>query len=96
MRQQLVSTKWFVAALQADADLGRELIRSMHARLPEAAGNWANQSAWLQLTGTAAGIVLMQTLVSTNWFVAALQSDADVGPELILSMISTRPENTAT
>lgn len=71
--------------LDSDAALQKEFVKTMMARRPAAAGAWANQSAWLQLSETAAGVAVIAQLLGTPWFMETLQA----GDTLLQDFIAT-------
>ncbi|GJM06907.1 MAG: hypothetical protein DHS20C10_06410 [marine bacterium B5-7] len=71
---------------------GLGLIRAMNARRPEAAGSWADISAWVRLNEIAEGLAVMEKLLLTPWFMAALAADEILRKAFIATMTACRPD----
>ncbi|GJM06908.1 MAG: hypothetical protein DHS20C10_06420 [marine bacterium B5-7] len=89
---QLLSTQWFVDALQSDAKLQKAFVATMNARRSEAAATWANQSAWLLLSKKPEGVAVIAQLLGALWFMAALAADEGLRQAFIMTMMARRPE----
>ncbi|GJM06909.1 MAG: hypothetical protein DHS20C10_06430 [marine bacterium B5-7] len=89
---QLLGAPWFMAALAADEGARQAFITTMNARLPEAAGTEANQSAWYLLSLTPEGVAVIAQLLGAPWFMAALATDEGLRQAFIMTMNARRPD----